>query len=137
MLTQRRMCHTLHQPFLPCLISQDKRRSALPCTHLLIWQGNASFGYCECTLILSLLFTGWPPGVLGWVRGGSGRLLLLGLLRVLPLLGMVVRGLPGSLGGRFTIGPELGLSAAALEGPCDVLPVVAKAPVNLLLDRQW
>ncbi len=75
--------------------------------------------------------------MLGWVRGGSGRLLLLGLLRVLPLLGMVVRGLPGSLGGRFTIGPELGLSAAALEGPCDVLPVVAKAPVNLLLDRQW
>jgi len=74
--------------------------------------------------------------VLGWVRGGNGRLLLLGLLRVLPLLGIVVRGLPGSLGGRFTIGPELGLSAAALEGPCDVLPVVAKATVNFSLDHQ-
>jgi len=77
--------------------------------------------------------------VLGWVRGGSGRLLLLGLLRVLPLLGIVVRGLPGSLGGRFTVGAELevGLSAAALEGPCDVLPVVAKATVNFLVDHQW
>ena len=67
--------------------------------------------------------------MLGWVRGGNGRLLLLGLLRVVPLLGIVVRGLPGSLGGRFTIGAELevGLCAAALEGPCDVLPVVPKA----------
>lgn len=73
--------------------------------------------------------------MLGWARGGSGRLLLLGLLRVLPLLGIVVRGLPGSLGGRLTIGAELevGLSAAALEGPCDVLPVVAKAMFYLFI----
>jgi len=73
--------------------------------------------------------------VLGWARGGSGRLLLLGLLRVLPLLGIVVGGLPGSLGGRLTIGAELevGLSAAALEGPCDVLPVVAKAMFYLFI----
>lgn len=71
--------------------------------------------------MLSLLFTGWPPGVLGWLRGGKGRLLLLGLL---PLLGRAGCCLLGSLGGRATTGAglEVGLCVAALERPCDPLP---------------
>ena len=77
---------------------------------------------CIGTLMLSLLLTDWPPR---GVRGGSGRLLLLGLLRVPllnvpPLLGKVGWGLPDSLGGRVL---DVGLYVVILEGPCDVLPV--------------
>lgn len=52
--------------------------------------------------------------------------MLLGLLRVPPLLGREGWGLPGSLGGRVTTGAELevGLCVAALEGACNPLPVL-------------
>ena len=78
----------------------------------------------QLTLMLSLLLTGCPPGVLGWVRGGRGRLLLLGRLKVPPLPARLGWGRPGSLGGRVTTGAvlDVGLCVLALEGPCEELP---------------
>lgn len=108
------------------------------CTHLVAmlctvhWYKIVIATKVFSTLMLSLLLTDWPPR---GVRGGSGRLLLAGLLRVPllivpPLPGKVGWGLPDSLGGRLL---DVGLYVVLLEGPCDVLPVANIVTAHFLV----
>lgn len=64
--------------------------------------------------------------MLGWLSGGRGQLLLLGLL---PVFGRAGWGLLGSLGGRASTGGglEVGLCVAALDRPCEPLPTAQYA----------
>lgn len=83
-----------------------------------IGQGVVQGRHPVPTLMLSLVLIGCPPGVLGWGRGARGRLLLLGLFMVPPLLVRAGCGRPDSLTGRLGAGPAApDLLVTALASP--------------------